>query len=140
MTEQYECNFGVNPDYVPTLAAGALRIVGSDDEGVVRVVELAEAAVAAQTPVWIVGKAYSDSDPYGRRFHELARKHPDIIRYEGAINDRARSFVHLERGTDGMVPGHRACSVLCIPSRLPLKWTFSRVIVCCSSHRKEGNT
>jgi CTP synthase (UTP-ammonia lyase) len=40
--EQYRCNFGVNPDYLDTLRSGALRIVGSDDDGVVRVVELAE--------------------------------------------------------------------------------------------------
>lgn len=38
--EQYLCNFGVNPDYVDTLRSGALRIVGSDDEGVVRAVEM----------------------------------------------------------------------------------------------------
>lgn len=41
VTEQYYCNFGVNPDYVTTLASGPLRIVGSDAEGEVRVVELA---------------------------------------------------------------------------------------------------
>jgi CTP synthase (UTP-ammonia lyase) len=40
--EQYRCSFGVNPDYVEVLGASELRIVGSDDEGVVRVVELAE--------------------------------------------------------------------------------------------------
>ncbi len=40
--EQYLCNFGVNPAFVDALRSGPLRIVGSDDEGVVRVVELAE--------------------------------------------------------------------------------------------------
>jgi len=40
--EEYFCNFGVNPDYVNALEPGALRIVGSDDEGAVRVVELAD--------------------------------------------------------------------------------------------------
>src|SRR5208282_1718654 len=39
--EQYLCNFGVNPEYEDVLRSSALRIVGSDDEGVVRVVELA---------------------------------------------------------------------------------------------------
>ena len=39
--EQYYCNFGVNPDHVTALASGPLRIVGSDAEGEVRVVELA---------------------------------------------------------------------------------------------------
>lgn len=41
VTEQYYCNFGVNPEHVPALASGPLRIVGSDPEGEVRVVELA---------------------------------------------------------------------------------------------------
>ena len=40
--EQYLCNFGVNPAYTEKLRSGQLRIVGSDDEGVARVVELAE--------------------------------------------------------------------------------------------------
>ena len=37
--EKYYCNFGVNPEFVPQLAAGPLQIVGSDNEGEVRVVE-----------------------------------------------------------------------------------------------------
>ncbi len=38
--EQYYCNFGVNPEKVSALASGPLRIVGSDPEGEIRVVEL----------------------------------------------------------------------------------------------------
>lgn len=38
--EGYYCNFGVNPEYVDVLRSNALRIVGSDAEGVVRAVEL----------------------------------------------------------------------------------------------------
>ncbi len=55
-----------------------------------RVVELAEAAVAAQTPLWVVGKAYAESDAYAKRFLELARQQPKLIRYEGPIQDRAK--------------------------------------------------
>jgi CTP synthase (UTP-ammonia lyase) len=40
VTEQYYCNFGVNPDYAALLTAGDLAVVGSDAEGEVRVVEL----------------------------------------------------------------------------------------------------
>jgi CTP synthase (UTP-ammonia lyase) len=40
--EQYRCNFGVNPEYDDLLRSSALRVVGSDDEGVVRIVELAD--------------------------------------------------------------------------------------------------
>ena len=39
-TEQYYCNFGVNPKIVPLLESGELKITGSDDEGEIRVVEL----------------------------------------------------------------------------------------------------
>jgi len=39
--EQYRCNFGLNPEYENVLRSSALRVVGSDNEGVVRVVELA---------------------------------------------------------------------------------------------------
>ncbi len=55
-----------------------------------RVLELAEAAVVANTPLWVIGKPYSEADPYGRRFMELARRHSTVLRYEGAINDRTR--------------------------------------------------
>ena len=55
-----------------------------------RIVELAEAAVAAQTPLWVVGKPYSESDPYSKRYLDLAAQHPKILRYEGPIADRRR--------------------------------------------------
>ena len=53
-------------------------------------VELAKAAIQAQTPLWIIGKPYAESDPYAQKFIALARQHSQIIRYEGAIQDRAR--------------------------------------------------
>jgi glycosyltransferase involved in cell wall biosynthesis len=55
-----------------------------------RVVEMAEAAVRAETPLWVIGKAYTETDPYAKRFFELARQNPKFIRFEGAIEDRAR--------------------------------------------------
>jgi CTP synthase (UTP-ammonia lyase) len=39
-TEEYYCNFGVNPEYVPQLASGPLVITGADAEGEARVIEL----------------------------------------------------------------------------------------------------
>jgi CTP synthase (UTP-ammonia lyase) len=38
--EQYYCNFGVNPDVIRLLKTGPLRVVGSDSEGEIRVLEL----------------------------------------------------------------------------------------------------
>ena len=37
--EKYFCNFGVNPDYLSIIKNGPINIVGSDSEGVVRVLE-----------------------------------------------------------------------------------------------------
>jgi glycosyltransferase involved in cell wall biosynthesis len=67
-----------------------------------RVLELAEAAVQAGTALWIVGKAYSDTDPYAARFLQLAREHPRILRFEGAISDRAR-MAEVYRESRGFV-------------------------------------
>ena len=67
-----------------------------------RVLELAAAAVRAQTPVWIIGRAYAETDPYAQRFYELARQHPDIIRYEGAISNRTQ-LAEIYRAARGFV-------------------------------------
>jgi glycosyltransferase involved in cell wall biosynthesis len=67
-----------------------------------RVLELAAAAVHAQTPVWIIGKPYTDADPYAQKFSALAAQHPQIIRYEGAVSDRAR-LAQIYREARGFV-------------------------------------
>lgn len=38
--EQYYCNFGVNPEYIPFLKSSSLKVTGADNEGEVRVIEL----------------------------------------------------------------------------------------------------
>jgi glycosyltransferase involved in cell wall biosynthesis len=55
-----------------------------------RILELAEAAVHAKTPLWVIGRAYADTDPYAARFVQLAKRHPDLIRFDGPIQDRVR--------------------------------------------------
>lgn len=55
-----------------------------------RVVELARAAVPAQTPVWVIGKPYHEQDPYYIELQHLAQAHASVVRYEGGISDRAR--------------------------------------------------
>lgn len=67
-----------------------------------RVLELAEAAVAAKTLLWIIGKPYSDSDAYFQRFLALARTHPQELRYEGAVSDRAQ-LARIYREARGFV-------------------------------------
>jgi glycosyltransferase involved in cell wall biosynthesis len=67
-----------------------------------RVLQLAEAAVIAKTPLWIIGKPYADSDPYAQRFLTLARQNSQIIRYEGAISDRTQ-LARIYREARGFV-------------------------------------
>jgi glycosyltransferase involved in cell wall biosynthesis len=67
-----------------------------------RVLELAEAAVRARTPLWIVGRAYADTDPYAQKIFALAKQQPQILRYEGAIADRAR-LARIYREARGFV-------------------------------------
>lgn len=37
--EKYYCNFGVNPEYIDLIRSGPISIVGSDNEGEIRVLE-----------------------------------------------------------------------------------------------------
>jgi glycosyltransferase involved in cell wall biosynthesis len=67
-----------------------------------RELETAEAAVIAKTPLWIIGKPYADSDGYAQRFVALARSQPEVIRYEGAISDRAQ-LARIYREARGFV-------------------------------------
>ena len=67
-----------------------------------RVLELAVAAVAARTPLWVIGKPYSDSDPCAQKFFALAKLQPQILRHEGAIADRAR-LAQIYRAARGFV-------------------------------------
>jgi len=65
-----------------------------------RTLELAEAAVAAQRPLWLVGRPFAENDPYAKRCLEFIRRHPQWIRYEGPIQDRAKmaKAYHEARG------------------------------------------
>src|ERR1700686_153895 len=69
-----------------------------------RLLELAQAAVHGQTPLWVVGNAFSEADAYAQQFFALAQRYPKMIRYEGPVQDRnqlaeiyrqARGFVLL---------------------------------------------
>jgi len=67
-----------------------------------RVLELAQASVRAQTPVWIIGRPYAETDPYARQFVALAQQHPACVRYEGGVSDRAR-LAEIYRSVRGFV-------------------------------------
>jgi glycosyltransferase involved in cell wall biosynthesis len=55
-----------------------------------QILKLAQMAVAAETPLWIVGTPLADENEYARSFLEYARQHPSLVRYEGPVKDRAR--------------------------------------------------
>jgi hypothetical protein len=54
------------------------------------VVELAEAAIMAQVPVWIIGEPYSKKDRYYEKFLSVVRAAGEMIRYEGGISSREK--------------------------------------------------
>jgi glycosyltransferase involved in cell wall biosynthesis len=86
----------------PLAARGQWLVCTATITGRKRVLELAESAALAQTPLWVIGKPYSDSDPYAQKFFALARRHPKVIRYEGAIQDRAQ-LARIYREARGFV-------------------------------------
>ncbi len=108
-----------------------------------RVLELARAAVQAQTPVWIVGKPYSERDPYALEFIALARKHPELIRYEGPIQDReklaqayrqARGFVLISTRETLSLSSFEAAACQCPMLLSDLPWartTFKDTVHYC---------
>ena len=55
-----------------------------------RVVELAEAAILAQVPVWVIGEPYSEGNPYYKKFVSVAESSKGLVKYEGGISDRAK--------------------------------------------------
>jgi glycosyltransferase involved in cell wall biosynthesis len=67
-----------------------------------RALELAKAAVRAETPLWIIGKPYSETDPYFAQFIRLTQQHPSLLRYQGPIGDRAK-LAGIYRSARGFV-------------------------------------
>ena len=68
-----------------------------------RVLELAQAAVRAQTPLWIIGKAYAEADPYAQKFQALARQQPQLLRTDSPpLADRA-GLAKIHRAARGFV-------------------------------------
>ena len=55
-----------------------------------RVLELAEAAILAQVPAWVVGEPYSKGDPYYKKFVSVVESSKGLVKYEGGISDRAK--------------------------------------------------
>jgi glycosyltransferase involved in cell wall biosynthesis len=108
-----------------------------------RVVELAEAAILAEIPLRILGAPYGEQDSYYRRFIILADQRPDLIRYTGALKDRAelaraykeaRGFVLLSTMETRSLSSEEAAAAGCPLLLSDLPWarsTFGRTATYC---------
>ena len=76
VVEDYYCNYGVNPDYLPRLRAGGLSVSGTGDDGEVRIVELPGHPFFLAT--LFLPQARSTA----------ARPHPLLVGYAAALGGR----------------------------------------------------
>jgi glycosyltransferase involved in cell wall biosynthesis len=118
----------------PQVERGQWLVCTATIRDIKRVLELGEAAVRAQTPVWIIGKPYAESDPYAQHFLALARQHPQVVRYEGAIQQRdrlaevysaARGFVLLSAFETRSIAAEEAAACGCALLLSDLPWARS---------------
>jgi glycosyltransferase involved in cell wall biosynthesis len=127
---------GVEKDFLnsPAGPRGPWLVCVATITAIKRVLELAEAAARAKTPVWIVGKPFVDSDPYAQRFLAVAKQNPNIIRYEGPIQDRAklaevystaRGFVLLSAFESRSIAAEEAAACGCPLLLSDLPWAKS---------------
>ena len=86
----------------PAVARGKWLVITATIAARKRVLELANAARVAGTPLWVIGKPYSEHDEYGQAFLRLCAAHPDFLRYEGAIRDRGQ-LAQIYREARGFV-------------------------------------
>lgn len=86
----------------PAQTRGKWLVCTATITGRKKVLELARAAAAGQTPVWVIGRAYAESDSYAQEFFSFARANPQWVRYEGAIHDRAE-LAKIYRAARGFV-------------------------------------
>jgi glycosyltransferase involved in cell wall biosynthesis len=65
-----------------------------------RVLELAKAAIAAKTPLKVVGKPYSEGDPYFLKFVQAAQASQGMVEYLGPIQnpEQLAARLHAARG------------------------------------------
>lgn len=73
----------------PSVKRGEWLVCTGTIRDIKRVLEVAQAAVKAGTPIWFIGKPYEENDPYALRFFEFARANSKVVRYEGPIADRS---------------------------------------------------
>lgn len=117
-----------------------------------RVLEMVQAAIKAETPIWVIGRPYSETDAYFKRFRELCLNNSQIIRYEGAIEDRkqlaqiyreARGFILLSTMETLSLSALEAAACKCPLLLSDLPWartTFANNASYCSAHASTAET
>jgi glycosyltransferase involved in cell wall biosynthesis len=99
-----------------------------------RPLETAQAAIAARTPYWWIGKPYAESDSYYQQFNALCRASPQWLHYEGSIENRAqlaaiyqqaRGFVLLSRWESLSLSAMEAAACGCPLLLSDLPWARS---------------
>jgi glycosyltransferase involved in cell wall biosynthesis len=99
-----------------------------------RLVETARAAIAAQTPWWIIGRPFSETDSYFQTFAALCRNHPNLLRYDNAMRSQqelaaiyrqARGFVLLSRWETQSLSALEAAACECPLLLSDLPWAHS---------------
>jgi len=95
-----EREFFINPDNV--VERGEELVCTATITERKRVLELAEAAVAATVPIRILGNPYGKNDVYYHRFISLAERHSSVVRYTGPVNNRAK-LARIYRSARGFV-------------------------------------
>jgi glycosyltransferase involved in cell wall biosynthesis len=96
-----EVFFGSSISHLPSSRADYLVCTATITERK-KVMELAEAAILAKTPIWIIGTPYSKQNPYYLRFLEIVKESEGMVRYEGGISDRQR-MAEIYRSARGFV-------------------------------------
>ena len=109
-----------------------------------RAVELAKAAVAGKVRIRIIGRPYSEEDPYYHQFLEICKAHPEFVSFSGPIQDRdelarvygkARGFVLFSSFESLSLSALEAAAAGCPLLLADLPWarsTFGKNATYCS--------
>lgn len=113
---------------------GPWLVTGASILPVKRLLEAAQAAVIAQTPYWIIGRPFSESDAYYREFSALCRENPKFLRYDNVMRTQrelaeiyrqARGFVLLSRWESQSLSALEASACECPLLLSDLPWARS---------------
>ena len=95
-TEEFRCNFGLNPNYLPYFSKGPLKVTGMDRNGEARILEL------SGHPFFIATLFLPQLSSH------LSAPHPLVLAYlkaASAFRDRAGGAIQSAHATDARATG-----------------------------------